>query len=680
MAFFQPATLRVKLVLLVAVLLGAMATTMLLFFPAHMSRLARSWVERRASGMALLLADALAPYLDFEDDDGARAFLARSAEANGIAYAGVRLDRDGSLYAAWKPQEVPSYRPPVRPGTHFAGGRLHVITRIVPKDKQEMAGVLLLGFPLEELQRERRESYVVVSVACAALLLLGLGYSLIVGTLLVRPIRELTRVTSNIVAEGDLTQEIRIEQRDEVGVLARSFREMVRKLRTIPATLARMVELVADVTGHVSETATVVSSGAQDVQHRVDETSAAVAAMRASVQGIAQNVTTLHQNAQSTTRSNHDLVVITAALERRVEGVAEIAGAAERAVATSTDASREIAGSLTELQSSITSISAAMTQMSTAIGQVEDHAREALRFSQAVSADAANGVGAMDQTLAGIQQIRLSSENLARVVTSLGGRIEGIERFLGVIVDLADQTNLLSLNAAIMAAQAGEHGKGFSVVADEIKELARRTSASAREIQEVVEGVQQESRAALAAIGEGSRKVDEGLRLGQEAQAALKANYESANEAAAMVQRIAESTVRQAHSAKEVTASMQKVGGSVRDISVASAGHVRTSEQIQAVIKEMRDTSTHVHQATLEQGQVSRTITHAVDNIEEMLARLEQAQSAELAAAGQALLAVQAIKEIVDAQRGSVGTLNQAVSDLRARAEGLRTAVRQFRV
>ena len=114
-----------------------------------------------------------------------------------------------------------------------------------------------------------------------------------------------------------------------------------------------------------------------------------------------------------------------------------------------------------------------------------------------------------------------------------------IGNILNVIDDVAEQTNLLALNAAILAAQSGEHGKGFAVVADEIKDLAERTGASTKEISELIRAVQEQSKNAVTAMHRGVKNVEEGVRLGQDAETALKKIQESSQKSTHMVKAIA---------------------------------------------------------------------------------------------------------------------------------------------
>src|SRR5437870_7745307 len=121
------------------------------------------------------------------------------------------------------------------------------------------------------------------------------------------------------------------------------------------------------------------------------------------------------------------------------------------------------------------------------------------------------------ESIEGMEQIRQSVVASNAVVSRLGERSLAIGRILNVIEDIAEQTNLLALNAAILAAQAGEHGRGFSVVASEIRELSERTAASTREIAGLIQSVQSEVANALASMSEGTKLVEHGVTLSHQA-------------------------------------------------------------------------------------------------------------------------------------------------------------------
>ena len=266
------------------------------------------------------------------------------------------------------------------------------------------------------------------------------------------------------------------------------------------------------------------------------------------------------------------------------------------------------------------------------------------------------------------------------MIENLGKRISEIGNIVDVIDEVADQTNLLALNAAIIAAQAGEHGKGFAVVAEEIKDLAERTGASTKEISELIEGVQGESRNAVAAMDQGVRNVEEGVRLGREAESALKKIFESANKSTAMVKAIARATFEQSRGSKQVTTAVQKIAETVQEISRASSEQARGSEQIIKSAQKMKGLTTNVQHSGQAQAQASNQITQAIERINEMLNHLSHAQKEQTQGSDQVLRAVQAIKTVAEHQTKSVQQLEEAIETLQKQAEVLRGEIRRFRV
>ncbi len=674
-------SLRVKLVLVVTLLIAVMAGSLVLVFPQRMDALARAWAQERARGMAVVLASSVAPGLEFDTGKQLDEVLAEVAKAPGVAYLAV-MRSDGTLLAGWNwsAGAAPRADQPAsnEVALEFAGDVLH--SRTVVRARGGVTGVLLMGLALADLEEQRTHNFASVAVTSLVLLLIGLATSLVIGTLLVRPIQRLTTITSNIVLQGDLTQEIDIHSNDEVGLLADSFRQMVQKLRALPSTLEDMVDGVAAVTAQLSKTAHTVASGTTIVRARVRDTSKLVAEMLASLRGAAQNVQQLHADAERSAAANQEMVTLTQEVARSVQATVKAVESSNRAIEQMTASIQEIARNIGLLEQSLEETSSAATEMATSVEHVESNVKETAALSEQVSRDSATGERALAATLEGIDRIRSSSQSVAAVIEGLGTRVAQVGNILDVISMVADQTNLLALNAAIIAAQAGEHGRGFSVVAGEIKALAERTGASTAEIDDLIRKIQQESANALDAMGEGMLSVENGVRLGGQASEALRKIFESAGRSTTMVRNIADVTGEQALATKTVSSAVHRIVGTVQEINAASSAQARGCDEILRLTREMETMTQQVMRSSNEQSRGSEQIAQSVEGISDMVAHLNTVQQGQTRAAEEAMRAVETIQNVAEEQSASVQVLEEAIDALQGRAEQLRAAVRQFRI
>lgn len=194
-----------------------------------------------------------------------------------------------------------------------------------------------------------------------------------------------------------------------------------------------------------------------------------------------------------------------------------------------------------------------------------------------------------------VKEIASTVNDSSRFVHSLGERSKQIGEIVGVINDIADQTNLLALNAAIEAARAGEQGRGFAVVADEVRKLAERTGQATSEIGTMIKSVQDEVGKAVEIMASATSKVDQGVRLSEEAGSALASIVTSVNDLQTIMQHIASATEEMSATSEEITREIEQIAIISRETSSSSeqtaqaSGELATlSATLQNIVREFR--------------------------------------------------------------------------------------------
>lgn len=249
----------------------------------------------------------------------------------------------------------------------------------------------------------------------------------------------------------------------------------------------------------------------------------------------------------------------TAHLKKIVEGVKQ---AADKAALSSANLSHQLEQVISRgatRNERVMHVAAAMEEISTANSEVASSAGDAGEAVHRNEEYARQGDANMGKNRAAMEKVVATAHNSVNIVSNLNDSIQKIGQITTVIKEIADQTNLLALNAAIEAARAGEQGRGFAVVADEVRKLAERTSNSTSEISGVVESIRTETEAAVASMSEVEREVQESANFNRLTGEALKQIVEAANQVTGLVGHIAESTREQTSATEDVARNMEEI-------------------------------------------------------------------------------------------------------------------------
>jgi len=245
---------------------------------------------------------------------------------------------------------------------------------------------------------------------------------------------------------------------------------------------------------------------------------------------------------------------------------------------------RQVLENTEALSEAAVETSTSMGEMATSMREVDSSAEETARLSRQVIDSADLGQAKMVQTIAGMDDIRESTETAERVIRSLGGRASEIGAILDVIDDVADETNLLALNATIEAARAGDAGKGFAVVASEVKSLANQTAKATEEISQQIASMQGAASEAVDAIGGIGKTITEVNEIATAIASAVEEQGTATQDIARNVQEAARGTQEVTGNIAGVSQGAEETGKSANQVLEAAGQLSQQSEELRGAV------------------------------------------------------------------------------------------------
>ena len=242
-------------------------------------------------------------------------------------------------------------------------------------------------------------------------------------------------------------------------------------------------------------------------------------------------------------------------------------------------------------QAQSTSASAAsIEQMTVSISEVSEIATQTEANSSQTAALAEEGAGLVKNAAQEIELISRTVATSSEQIQLLQQRSQEIGGIANVIKEIADQTNLLALNAAIEAARAGEQGRGFAVVADEVRKLAERTAKATTEIAQMIDSIQEETQTAVQAMATAAPQVDKGLELATQATAMLDEIHRQALDSLGKVRDVALATTEQATTATDIAKHVEHIASMAEETNATMQNNAAEAEQLEGLADQLRQT------------------------------------------------------------------------------------------
>jgi twitching motility protein PilJ len=272
--------------------------------------------------------------------------------------------------------------------------------------------------------------------------------------------------------------------------------------------------------------------------------------------------------------------------------VTEINRATEQvnqATAQAQDTSASLLNAAEQQSKQIEETGEAVTNMTRSILQVSSNAGQAAQVAQRSLQAATQGAQAVQNTISGMNEIRTQIQETSKRIKRLGESSQEISEIVELISDITEQTNILALNAAIQAASAGEAGRGFTVVAEEVQRLAERSSEATKQISAIVKTIQTDTNSAVAAMEKSTEGVVEGARLSDAAGQALNEIETVTNNLARLIQAISSATVAQTEVAATVSRNMQQIQNITSQTTEGTKQTAQSVGQLTTLAEELRD-------------------------------------------------------------------------------------------
>ncbi|HBZ70732.1 MAG TPA: hypothetical protein DEP35_13765 [Deltaproteobacteria bacterium] len=480
------------------------------------------------------------------------------------------------------------------------------------------------------------------------------------------------------MSQGDLRHRRAFESDDELGQLARTYEETSDSLCTLIGEVSQAAQRADSAAGELSSVSERVGKTAGGQSREMDRVHRAMGQIHQQVNDLSRSAEHLNGSMEEAGASIAELGAAGEQL-RDTAGVLsgqvdEVLGSIEELVRNS----HRVAESSETLSEAASETSANMEEMASAMRSVDVTAEKMAQLSDAVQQSAEAGRMRVSETIEGMQDIQRATETAGRVVRRLVEAAKEIGAILGVISDVADETNLLALNAAIIAAQSGENGRAFSVVADQIRGLAERVLASTNQIASMIHALQEESGNAVGAIDQGTRSVLAGVERSAQAGISLEEITRAARESGSFTRQIVSSVREQTKAAAHVVGLMGRVISGVELIRAAEGERGRGSEVITRSAAAMRDVAQQVRGTTEEQARGYAAIRETIERVRETTGSMNSALREQTVSCKEVASFLERVLEGTRESEEVAQRMGNTVESLVAEAEALRQATRRF--
>lgn len=429
------------------------------------------------------------------------------------------------------------------------------------------------------------------------------------------------------------------------------LRQMVEKLKSLS-------ESVGSASGQIVELSHTLLKSGESQSQSAEKVARAIQDMSSAIVRTAQEAESMNELGLTASSASLELTASIEEVLRNSQQVTQFARDAQHSMEAMVKGMNAIQSDSEMLIQASMDMDNSVRNMQQRTGIVTKRAAEADHLAAQAAIEAQSGATLVNDVQSGMESIADTVRAASNVVDTLSRRSEQIGEILNVITQIADQTNLLSLNAAILSAQAGVHGKGFAVVAEEIRKLSTRTASSVSEIEQLISKIRVEVREAVQLMDAGNTRLSEGVARSRKASDALSQILESASLAREKVAAIAESSKEQILAEKEVQRSTTVTKERLNQIAQTIQEQSRLNREVNTKAQRTIDLLQSVERAMEEQTKGAKEVSQIVERVSEIIRNTHDVIAEQSVTSGQVVQSVGSLRSSVQSSISTIRSLN----------------------
>jgi methyl-accepting chemotaxis protein len=542
-------------------------------------------------------------------------------------------------------------------------------------------GKIRIGLSKKKVDDEARSSLtLMIIVTILVIIVTSFLLHTMFSNLVIKPLKKVIEVSKSI-SQGDLREHLQFKKDNEISLVANTINEMGSNLQT-------MVISIKDLFSELDATGKTANERSSNISTDINRSSTLIQQVATSIE---HNAATLRELSTQTNELKLSSEDTSASILELVSSSGEISGNMDilvEEVDGVTSALEQISSSLSTLVEVVDMVSESTAETSSSTGemmasvkQIKDLTENSRKLIVNVKQQTEeSGLPSINETIEGMKNIRDSVELTGEVISILDSKSMEIDKILNVIDEVADRTTLLSLNAAILAAQAGKHGRSFAVVASEIKNLASDTSSSTQEISDIINMIQREIKTAVQSMGSGIAKVSDGFKLAEEAGTIFSEITLSTQKSSDYSEKIHTATQEQSEGINVIAQAIQSIEERIGGLLTFVKEQKEAMEKMLFSIKKMRDVAHRVKNSTDEQKRASAEISESADDVSSMSSAIAIALKVLSDRSSELIETVEFIKQNAKDNVTATTDMSQSVKDLLKKASDLEEKIDRFHV